>query len=240
MITAPPGFDRQLRDHVARNTPYVGAMTAATRGSTMVAFDLFAAALDETNKWATAVVATGTAAAATVSNRRVLRLNCPAASDTARGRVLGQVTNPQGASATNDVYQQLVLEFVMALGTVANIDNAQFIVGLGAAGTEIRTTADVIGFILVSDALNTLTDSGGTETVTVVSSGPTLTSFNKYKIVVRNGAVDFYVNDVLKNTHTANITAVLVIPFFFCFAEAATGATECDIADLRCYFLDYT
>ena len=51
-------------------------------------------------------------------------------------------------------------------------------------------------------------------------------------------ACRFYVNDVLKNTHTANIPALPMLTSFRIVAEAATGATKAEIGTVRCYYLD--
>ena len=109
--------------------------------------------------------------------------------------------------------------------------------GFGGSSPGERGDQGLIAFGLASDLLQSVTDSGGTETETAIGSPPTLTDFNKYKIVVRNAAVDFYVNDVLKNTHTANLAAIPQFVVFSLRTEAAVAA-RMDVGAVRCYLLD--
>ncbi len=220
-----------------RNAQATGAATASSGQGAMKYSEGWNVAIDATNVWTTSVGATGTVAMGTNAGRQIALLNCPAASDRAEMQGKKVLTNPGVSSPTLDIYQQLVMEWEMLLGTLANIENTLALFGLINAGGA-RTSNNIIGFILASDALNVITDAAAAETVTVFPSPPTLTVSNKYKIVVRNGAVDFYVNDVLGVTHTANIPALPFQPQFRVDAEAATGATKAEIGAVRCYYLD--
>jgi len=220
-----------------RNQQASGAATATTAQGPMAYHEVWAAAIDATNLWTTGAGGTGSVAQSTSGGRQIALADCPAAGDRAEFQGKRALTNPSGAVATRDIYQKLVLEWEMLLGTIANVDNALALWGFINLGGA-RTSANIIGFILASDALNAITDSGGAETVTAVASPPALTQSNKYRIVVRNGAVDFYVNDLLKNTHTTNIPALPLKPQFRVDAEAGTGATKAEIGAVRCYLVD--
>lgn len=226
-----------IYERLYRNASATGAATAISGQGPMKYSEGWNAAIDATNIWTTSVGATGTAAVSNNAGRRILLLDCPVAGDRAQTEGRRILTNPGASSATLDIYQKLVLEWEMLLGTLANIDNALALFGLVNTGGA-RTSTNIIGFILVADALNVITDNGGTETVTVFPSPPTLTVSNKYKIVVRNGAVDFSVNDGAITTHTANIHALPFQPSWRVDAEALTGATKAEIGAVRCYYLD--
>lgn len=231
---------RSLRsqiDRALRNSHTTGAATASSAQGPMLVHDLWTAALDTTNAWTTSLVGTGTAAVAAVTRRRVCQLDCPAGADKAAIRSTRIFWSPTVASLTTDIYQQLVLEWEMALTSVANIDNTRLAAGFGGSAPGERGDTGFIGFGLASDALQSVTDSAGTETETSIASAPTLTDFNKFKIVVRNAAVDFYVNDTLRNTHTANLAAVPQFVTFSLRSEAAVAA-RMDVGAVRCYLLD--
>lgn len=229
------------RDKLLRSASAGGTTTAITATGPMIYNELWATGtIDTTNLWQTTVAATGTVSTLTAGSLRVVRLNCPAGADQARFGGQRKIVTPI-SPGTNYLYTRLTMEWSAILVNVANHENANFIMGMGdeAAGATIdhRGANDALGFILVSDALNTLTDSGGTETVTVVPSAPTLTNYNRYKIVIENGSVQFYVNKVLEVTHTTNIPALPLKINFVVISEAAVAA-ELRIGPLRCWLED--
>ena len=232
IIRIPIDYTRLLR-----NAHATGAATAInTQGPMIINEQWSTATLDGTNTWVTDPTGTGTVARGTNAGRAICLLNLPANLDMARIAGRRTVTNPGVSDPNLDMYQQLVLEFELLFGTVANIANVTdgFFAGLGA-GASLRASQNVAGFVLVSDALNVLTDAAAAETVTVVGSSPTLTVSNLYKVVIRNGAVDFWVNKVLKVTHTANIPAV---PLTFSLGATAEGATKLELGNVRMYLQD--
>ena len=232
-----PGIKTQI-DRMLRNLHASGAATAVTGQGPMIINERWATTVDTTNIWTATLGATGTAAQATSSGRKIGRLNAPAALDAVQLETKAGILNPKAAAVapTTDIYQRLILEFEAALGTVANIDNTKFFMGLYCGTLPNRDANNVVGFVLDGDVLKTLTDAAGTETLTTVATPPTLTSSNKYKIVHKAASVEFYVNDVLKNTHTTNLpTAAALSAAFHIKAE---DATKIDLGALRCYLSD--
>ena len=147
--------------------------------------------------------------------------------------------NPAATVPATHMYQQLVLEWEAIITGVAGVDETLTGMGLcSAPGSSARRDQNNIAmFSIVSDALRTLTDNAGTETETAITGAPTLTDIHTYKIVVRAGAVDFYVDGVLKNTHTTNLPAS-VLAVAFALNTTNGSAASIDVRSVRCYFLD--
>lgn len=104
----------------------------------------------------------------------------------------------------HQILRRLVLEFEMFLQLVANIDNANFILGLTNTIASTRVTNNLIGFGLVGGALQTITDDGGAETVNT-GFGEDLTVLNKFKIDVSLDSVVFSLNETVIATHVTNL-----------------------------------
>ncbi len=82
-----------------------------------------------------------------------------------------------------------------------------------------RATNNLIGFALLADVLQTLTDSGGVETVNT-AFGETLTNHNKFRLEIMESAVRFYLNETLIAIHTTNVPAVPMYPTWYAVTEA--------------------
>ena len=212
-------------DDIRRFTPMGGTVTAGTVTGPMLMQEYCGTAVDATNKWTVTVGATG--AVAVQSNPRHFRLNLPAAADTARLNAQSVVNSPSNHVTTTHIWTKMTAEWVRQMGTLANIVNATSFMGFATdPGNDTRATNGIIGFILASDVLNTITDSAGTETLNV-TSGLTLTNYNKYRITINGSAsptVDFYVNDVLQFSHSTNIVTAANCGLAFYF-DAEVGAT---------------
>jgi|TARA_R110000744_G_scaffold355954_1_gene462590 hypothetical protein len=116
------------------------------------------------------------------------------------------------------------LEFEAKFTSVANMDNANFFMGFNSSTSGTRTTADVVGFGLSSDAIQTVTDSSGTETVNL-PAGITLTNRNLYKIAITGDQVEFWINGNQVATHTTNLPDVLPFLMFYNVSEAGGSST---------------
>jgi len=88
----------------------------------------------------------------------------------------------------------------------ASGDDESFM-GLSADPDRGRSTNNLIGFGLQNgDELITITDNGGSETTTDISSGIDITEWHICEIVVESStSVKFYVDGTLKSTHTEDI-----------------------------------
>jgi hypothetical protein len=232
---------RYIADSSIRNQNMGGLVTAIVgQGPVAVNEQWHHTTIDTTNLWSISLSGTGgTTNQASIEGLVVARLNCPAVGDDASLGCQRYVPNPKASTAVRHVTQKTVLEFEMLFGTVANVDNALFIVMLGTSNfNPSRADNNTMGFIMVSDALNALTDSGGSETLTVIGSPPTLTEMNKYRIEVTNGQVEFFVNEVSRATHTANIHTDRLGFGARMAAEGGTGATKLELGHIRHYTLD--
>ncbi len=134
----------------------------------------------------------------------------------------------------NLVVKKTILEFEMVLGVPANVDNTAFFVGFTTAVGDTRASDNIIGFGLIADALQAITDDGGAETV-ATGFGETLTAHNKLKIEVYEDNVDFYVNEVLVANSQTNIPN---IPSFlnFYIATEAGGPCAFPIGMIKCRY----
>jgi hypothetical protein len=109
---------------------------------------------------------------------------------------------PGSFNLVQGVITRIVMEWDMRFTNVANILNTSFLAGFGNAKASIRTSNNIAGFILDGDVLKSITDDGGTEELTDVSSGITVTNWNKYRITaVPGNTVQFYINDTVVATH---------------------------------------
>lgn len=132
---------------------------------------------------------------------------------------------------SNFPYTKKILEFQMALVSVANIDNSTFFVGFADTNTSNRATDNVVGFALSSDDLLALSDDAGTEETTDLSGSFTLTDKNLFKIVWREDSVQFYVNGSLVATHTTRLGVPVYVMFYLKNDAAASG--KCDLRAIK-------
>jgi len=145
---------------------------------------------------------------------------------------------PNSFNLLTGVITRVVLEWDMRITNVANILNSSFLVGFGSAKTSIRTSNDVAGFVLVSDVLNALTDDGGTEALTDVSSGITLSNWNKYRVTAVPGdTVQFYINDTPVATHDVAAEVPDDVMYIVIHnANDAAADADVDIAHIRQWY----
>lgn len=197
------------------------------------------------NKWVTAVAGAGTVTR-TVTATGVpifVRLNTVDAVDasTARLRTVVLFRAQPTNFTTSFTPKKFTIQWEARFTGVANIDNATFFMGLISGITDTRATANIIGFGLSADAIQTITDSAGVETVNS-PSGITLTNFNEYRIeIIRTdvNTVRFFINDILVATHIANIPNINGYCNFFTDNEAAAaGANQVDIGAVTAKYFD--
>jgi hypothetical protein len=136
----------------------------------------------------------------------------------------------------NQILRRLVLEFECYLQLVANVDNANFFMGLTAAVGATRASNNLIGFGLIGDALQTITDDGGAETVNT-GFGETMANLNKFKIVVERDVVSFYLNEVRIASH---ITTLPNAPMYlnFYYPTEAGGPSILSLGTIRLWTED--
>lgn len=134
----------------------------------------------------------------------------------------------------NLVVKKTILEWEMMLGVPGNLDNAEVFWGFTDDPNDTRASQDIIGFGLIGGALQTISDSGGVESVDT-GFGEDLTLHNKFRIEIYENTVDWYLNEVLIATTDTNIP---VNPMYLNFYFDTTGVGGCavDIGIVRCWF----
>lgn len=178
----------------------------------------------DATKWTVTNPATGTAWTRAASGAYLQVSAVPNANEVARFVSVDRWILAPGSWGTNTIMRRLILEFEMKLANVANLDNTICFFGLTPSVADTRATAGIAGFALLADVLQSITDSGGAET-TATAFGETLTNWNKLRIEAYAGAIRFYVNEVLKATHTANLPSTPMYLNFYADTEAGGAAT---------------
>ena len=197
------------------------------------------------NIWATAVTGTSTVTRQvdTSSPMRARLLTSAGIGDDARLRTVVLFRASPTNYTTSFTQKRLSVAWEGRFTSVANFDNATFIMGLTSTTAATRATTNIIGFGLLTDALRQVTDNGGVESETVPSVVPTLTDWNEYRIeITRIGAtntVEFWINDTLTGTHNtaANIPDANMYLSFFVETDAAATA-QLDVGAVTAWISD--
>ncbi len=175
--------------------------------------------LIDANIWTVIDPATGIPWTPQVSGAFLYNVVTPNANEVARMRGNHWWVQNWNTPNLNLMVKKLVMEFELVIGVPANLDNTLCFFGLLPSAVATRATNNIIGFGLAADVLQTITDSGGAETVDT-AFGETLTNHNKFRIEVIESAVRFYLNEVLIATHAANVPTVPMLPTFYYDTEA--------------------
>lgn len=180
--------------------------------------------------WTTAITGTGAVARSVAEEpyQKVI-LSGPANADTARIRTVQEFQVGPDTWGTDTIIQRLVLEFEARFNVVASIDNTLFFMGLSAIAAATRASTNIVGFILVGDVLQAITDDGVGETVSAVGA-PVLTNWHKYRIEIVAGAVRFYIDEVLAATIAATLPDMNAHGQFYLPQEALAAGGELHVA----------
>jgi hypothetical protein len=163
----------------------------------------------------------------------LMAVSSPNASENARLRSNQRWVCAPSVYAPNQVIRRFILEFECYLQLVGNVDNANFIMGLTNTTASTRATNNLIGFGLIGDALQTITDDGGAETVNT-GFGEAMTDLNKFKIDIYANTVDFYLNETRIARHTTNLPNAALYPNFYYPTEAG-GPSIISLGVIRCW-----
>jgi len=185
--------------------------------------------------WTVADPATGVAWTRGPADGYLRAFSTPAANETCRLRSNQAWPFMPDTYGANTILRKSILEFELKLTNVANIDNTLAFFGLSGVLSD-RQSQDLIGWALLADALQSLTDDGGAETVNT-GFGETLTNWNKLKIEACAGHVKFYLNEVLVADHTTNLPDDPLYVNFFVDTEAG-GFAMIEVGIIRCWFED--
>ncbi len=174
--------------------------------------------------WTVTNPATGTAWGRGATGAYLRATSVPNANETCRLRQNSRWIAAPDTYATNTILRKLIMEFELRLANVANMDNTLCFLGLTTGVGDTRATNDIVGFALLADALQTLTDDGGVETSNS-GFGETLTNWNKLRMDIEPGAIRFWLNEAQIALHVTNLPDFAMYPQFFIDTEAGGPAT---------------
>ena len=174
--------------------------------------------------WTLTNPATGVAWARAADGADLMASSIPNANETARLRSNQRWVAAPTLYGINKVLRCLILEFEFQLANVANLDNTLCFFGLTPAIGNDRSSNNIIGFSLLADVLQSVTDLAGVET-TNTGFGETLTNKNKLRIEILLNTVRFYINETLVASHVTNLPDQPMYLNFFADTEAGGTAT---------------
>ena len=192
--------------------------------------------------WATATGGTGpgtvTWSIAEEPYHKVILAGAGNDDDTSRLYTVWQWQLAPGLWGINTFNKLLIMEWEVKMANVSEMDNATCFLGLSAVNNATRASDDIAGFILTGDALNCISDNGGSETVAAVG-GPTLTNWNKLAIISYRNVIEFWVNEAMQARHTTTPAPDEDLPdinahgMFYLDQEAlGTGLAEIHIGEV--------
>lgn len=138
---------------------------------------------------------------------------------------------------TNTILRKLCLEFELKLTTPANIEEAETFFGFTGGVADKRSSNDIVGWAILSDVLQSLTDDGSTETTTT-TFGETITNWNKLKMEIYSGHVVFFVNESQVADHITNLPDEPMYINFYTEANGGAGAVTFEIGIIRVWYED--
>ncbi|MDP2730200.1 MAG: hypothetical protein Q8O55_06945 [Dehalococcoidales bacterium] len=191
-------------------------------------------------RWTTTNPATGTAWARGAIGDLLMAYAAPAANENARLRsnqrwiILPTLTGP------SRIVRKTYLEFEFHVVNLANLDNVNFFMGFTQGIADVRTTNNIVGVALIGagNALQTVTDAGGAETVNT-GFGENLLLTNKVKVEISLNSCEFSLNEVTIANHVANIPD---LPMYINFYGPTNGlgAANFRIGGVRAWHEDVT
>lgn len=189
--------------------------------------------------WTPTNPATGAPWARGAVGENLMAAAAPNASENARLRSNQRWIVAPTLYGTNKILRRFILEFEAHFIGFANFDNINFLLGLTPAVGNTRATNGIIGFSLVGagNALQTLTDAGGAETVTT-GFGENLLLTNKFKIEVSLNSVAFSLNETVIATHIVNLPDTPMYLNFYA-PTGVGGAATMRLGVIRAYSQDY-
>lgn len=162
-------------------------------------------------------------------------LTGPANADTARLHSVHQWPAAPTLMGANVIYKRFLFVWEAKFATVASIENTTFLMGLAPSTVATRATPELICFILTADALNSLTDDGGVETVNAVGA-PVLTNWHLFAIEVYAGGVVFYIDGEAVAQHVTNLPDQNWYLTWYLPQEAAANGGELHLGRLGCFY----
>lgn len=189
--------------------------------------------------WTVTNPATGAAWARGAIGELLMAYSSPNANENARIRSNQRWVADATLYGVNKILRRFCLEFEAHFIGFANFDNVNFFMGLTPAVGDTRATNNIGGFALVGggNALQTLTDAGGAETVNT-GFGENLLLTNKFKMDVSLNSIAFYLNEVLIATHVVNLPNNAPFYLNFYAPTGAGGAATIRLGGIRAWYED--
>jgi len=164
----------------------------------------------------------------------------PANADTARLHSVHEWPVAPTLWGADMLYKRFVFGWECKFVSVDSIENggpaaAGFFMGLAPSTVATRATQELIGFVLTANALNSLTDDGGTETLNAVGA-PTLTDWHVLAIECYAGGVNFYVDGAVMANHITNIPDGNYYLTWYVPQEAAANGGQLHLGALGCFY----
>lgn len=136
----------------------------------------------------------------------------------------------------NHIYKRFLFMWEAKIATVASVNNPTFFMGLASTIAATRATDDMIGFILTADAINTFTDDGGAETITVPAVAPAVANWHLYGIEVYPGGIAFYIDGALAAAHIVNMPDIAFYLTWYFPQEAGANGGQLSVGPLGCNY----
>ena len=150
------------------------------------------------------------------ANGAYLRATAPfAAANVGRLRSNQRWIACPGTYGPNTYIEKMFCQFEFQIDDVTELDNANCFFGLSQIIAATRVSNNLIGWALIGDALQSVTDVGGVETVNT-GFGEVLANWNLLEMEIYSGIVEFTINGVVIASHIANLPNVpMYLNFYF-------------------------
>jgi len=190
--------------------------------------------------WTVTDPATGAAWARGAVGDLLMAYSSPNANENARLRSNQRWLCIPTLTGPSRIVRKTYFEFEFHIVGLANLDNTNFLLGLTPNVGDTRASHNVVGFALVggANALQTLTDAGGVETVNT-GFGENLLVTNKVKIEISLNSVEFSLNEAVIANHAANIPDLPMYLNFY-IPTGAGGAATFRVGGIRVWYEDVT
>ena len=187
-----------------------------------------------TGVWSVTDPATGSAWVVSSNNSYKILGTQPNGNETARLVSVSTIACSPGRFINDaSLMDRFVIEWEMTVNPAADVDNSLSFFGISDSNTATRATNNIVGFVLASDVIKGIVDSGGAETLTTVTATPG--GMQRFRMEIEGNLVAFYVDGIQLGVLTpATISKVMYLNFFL--DTEAGGPVALYIGELRWWF----